>query len=136
MKRLIIIVVCASAIAGCASLERARTVTGGFADYRPYTTAGFFISPDPYPGDDYTAIGEYRASVLPAWKMGENRLYKAETITAAELLQMTVEEARKKGANGIVDYRVNITRSASTWVVESYDISALFILIHEVEIND
>ena len=68
--------------------------------------------------------------------MGENRLYKAETITAAELLQMTVEEARKKGANGIVDYRVNITRSASGGVVESYDISALFILIHEVEIND
>lgn len=136
MKRLIIIIVCAAAMTGCASLERARMVTGGFADYRPYTTAGFFISPDPYPGNDYTAIGEYRASVLPARKMGENRTYKAETISAAELLQMTVEEARRKGANGIVDYRVTVARSATTGVVESYDISALFILIHDVEIND
>lgn len=136
MRRLIAILLSALSLAGCASLNRARTVTEGFADYRPYTTAGFFISPDPYPGGEYTTIGEYRASVLPAWKMGENRIYQAEAISAAELLEMTVAEAKRKGANGIVDYRVTVSRSASTGVVESYDISALFILIKEVERND
>ena len=129
MRRLIVLII--FSVAGCASLERARTVTEGFADYRPYTTEGFFVSPDPYVGGNFTTIGEYRASVLPAWKMGENRTYKAETINAAELLQMTVAEAKKKGANGIADYRVTISRSA-TGVVASYDISALFILIHEL----
>lgn len=120
-------------LSGCASLNRPRSVVEGFADYRPYTTAGLFISPDPYNGTNYTAIGEYRAVVLPAMTMGENKTYKVETISSAELLKMTVEEARKKGANGIVDYRVTTTYSTTTKAVESYEVSALFILIHEVE---
>lgn len=134
MRRLIVLILVAAT--SCASLERARTVADSFADFRPYTTEGFFVSPDPYVGGDFTAIGEYRASVLPAWKMGENRTYKAETISAAELLSMTVAEAKRKGANGIADYRVTVSRSSTTGTVVSYDISALFILIHEVGSHD
>ena len=136
MKRYAILIAVIAILSGCASLDRARTVVSGFADYRPYTTAGMFISPDPYTGTDYTALGEYRAVVLPAMKMGENRTYKVETINAAELLKMTVEEARKKGANGVVDYRVTTTYSTTTKAVESYEVSALFIMIHEVEVAE
>ena len=133
MRRFFFLIVSVGIISGCATLNRERTVVEGFADYRPYTTAGMFISPDPYNGTDYTAIGEYRAVVLPAMTMGENRTYKVETINAAELLQMTVAEARRKGANGIVDYRVVTTYSPTTKSVESYEVSALFILIHDVK---
>jgi len=136
MRRAFFFVLSAAIVSGCATLDRARTVVEGFADYRPYTTAGLFISPDPYNGTNYTSIGEYRAVVLPAMMMGENRTYKVETINAAELLQMTVAEARKKGANGIVDYRVTTTYSPATKAVESYEVSALFILIHEIEGDD
>ena len=136
MKAIAFLLAAAALLSGCATADRARSVVEGFADYRPYTTAGMFISPDPYTGTDYTAIGEYRAVVLPAMKMGENRTYKVETINSSELLKMTVEEARKKGANGVVDYRVNTTYSTTTKAVESYEVSALFILIHEVVTNE
>ena len=135
MKRVLLLLVLLSA-AGCGTLNRPRSIVEGFADYRPYTTAGLFISPDPYTGTDYTAIGEYRALVLPALTMGENRTYKVETISSAELLEMTVKEARKKNANGIVDYRVVTTYSTTSKAVESYEVSALFILIHEVKGDD
>lgn len=133
MRKTIVFLAAAIFLSGCATLDRARTVVEGFADYRPYTTDGLFISPDPYNGTNYTSIGEYRAVVLPAMTMGENRTYRVETINSAELLKMTVAEARKKGANGIVDYRVTTTYSTTTKAVESYEVSALFILIHEVE---
>ena len=109
-------------LTGCSTLQRSRSVVEGFADYRPYTTAGMFISPDPYTGTDYTAIGEYRALVLPALTLAENRTYKVETISSSELLEMTVREARKKGANGIVDYRVVTTYSTTSKAVESYEV--------------
>ena len=136
MRRIIAFLACAGVLSGCASLDRARSVVEGFADYRPYTTDGMFISPDPYNGTDYTSIGEYRAVVLPAMTMGENRTYRVETINSAELLKMTVEEARRKGANGVVDYKVMTTYSPATKAVESYEVSALFILIHNVEVDE
>lgn len=136
MKKFFFLFVTAAVFPGCAAMNRERSVWAEFADYRPYTTDGMFISPDPYTGTDYTSIGEYRAVVLPAMKMGENRSYRAETISSAELLKMTVDEARRKGANGIADYRVTTTYSTATKAVESYEVSALFILIHEVPINE
>lgn len=134
MKRAIIIATILFFVSSCGVLERARSVQTGFADFRPYTTAGFFISPDPYSGSDYTAIGEFAASIKPAWKMGSNRTMEVERISPAELLDITVAEAKKRGANGIVDYHTTINYKDG--IINSYDISAFFILIHEVEIKD
>ncbi len=134
MKKLFLISVIILLASSCGMLERSRSIMTGFADFRPYTTAGIFISPDPYSGNDYTAIGEFSASILPAWTIGSNRSIQAERISPAELLDITVSEAKKRGANGIVDYKTTINYKDGA--INSYDISAFFILIHEVKVDD
>ncbi len=134
MKKHIIIIIALILASSCGTLERTRSVLTGFADFRPYTTAGIFISPDPYSGSEYTAIGEFAANIKPAIKMGANRIPEVERISPAELLDITVTEAKKRGANGIVDYHT--TMNYKDGYLESYDISAFFILIHEVKVND
>ena len=134
MKTCIILILAIALATSCSILQRSRTVLTGFADFRPYTTAGIFISPDPYSGSHYTAIGEFSASVLPAWTIGSNRSIEVEKISPAELLDITVSEAKKLGANGIVDYHTTINYKEGA--INSYDISAFFILIHEVKVED
>ena len=139
MKRFCLLALVLIIVTGCGSASRARAVLVGFADFRPYTTEGFFVSPDPYPGKDFTPIGELSLEVRPAWNYSQNGSLSAETIGAAELLNTAVQEARKRGANGLVDYRVAkryVTSSKGlTSLVDAYEVTGLLILVHEVSVE-
>lgn len=140
MKRLIYAVILAFVVASCASAERARSVSVGFADYRPYTTAGMFISPDAYTGGSFTSIGELVLDIHPAWKFTADKGIVNEELSIDDILKRFVEEARKRGANGIVNFKTEVVRTAvqktASTPVESYRASALLILIHEPNDNN
>jgi len=130
MKRFIFFLVLVLFASGCGTMTRTRSVVVGFADYRPFTTAGMVVSPDPYTGADYTAIGEFHLEIRPAW-VADGANLKAETMTPSDILEIVVAEARKRGANGIVDYRVT-PHYSSSGLIDVYEVYALLILIHEL----
>ena len=129
MRRIALLTIYLLILSGCGMYRHERAIYTGFADFRPYTTAGFYISPDPYTGGEHTVIGTLSAHVYPGVDMAT---YTQESIPSAELLELTVAEAKKRGANGIVDYSVSEVFNSRTGSLDYYEISALLILIHEL----
>lgn len=120
MKKILLCIVAAFAVSACATYvpyQKATYTT--FLDYRPYTTDGIYLSPDPYM-DKCENLGEISIEVYPEQVKIENGLYglydevayygKAwygfERISYAELLQTAVERAKKVGANGVVSLKI------------------------------
>lgn len=153
MKRIILLLTSAFILASCA-VTRGRFVSTYFLDFRPYSEAGFFISPNPYPGD-FVSIGELSITVEPAIlpsskvpasdKKFEDGIYGAppssgaytETIPASELLDMAVAQALKVGANGLANfkcqaiYSTEVSRYGSSKTLSHYEISGLCISIEK-----
>ena len=71
MKRTILTIAAIAAavlsITGCATASRARSVSVGFADFRPYISSGFWISTGEYNGR-FEPIGELSIRVTPAYE--------------------------------------------------------------------
>lgn len=102
-----------------------RSYSISFLDYRPYTSEGFFISPDPYTGE-FEALGELYLEVQPEQKEIDiknkdnydsivywgTQAYGFERINHAELLEMAVKRAVSVGANGIANIRITKTTGA------------------------
>lgn len=153
MRKIIMIIAVAIITASCA-VTRDRQVSKYFLDYRPYSDAGFFISPNPYTGE-FTSIGELSITVTPAIlsksqapvqvKNYNDALYApvgtgaiVENIPASELIDMAVKEAQSVGANGISNFKcvaVYNTQVSRSGVVNKelshYEISGLCILIRK-----
>ena len=128
-------------VTGCGTASRARSVSVGFADFRPYISSGFWVSPDPYTGK-FEPVGELSIRVTPAIRpetTGDGvysaTLYVPETIDPAELLELAYKEAKDKGANGIVNYktqiltRTDVSHGISSTTVEAYIITGFLIKI-------
>jgi hypothetical protein len=127
MKKVLIILASLSLLSSCAvTQQRDRFVQTMFLDYRPFVEKGFFLSPDPYPGE-FTALGDLSVKVFPAiiqngkeksdvtFKERDNYAYykgqpkeafSKEKLSGEDLLQEAVDAAKALGANGIADLRI------------------------------
>lgn len=116
-------------LTSCAVIQPRERVTNTlFLDYRPYVSAGFHISPDPY-NQPHNVLGELMIEVYPAIKpfskykeqgeskfsdgiysnrgLSANRVFK-EVITSEELLEIAVSKALDIGANGIANFEAKV----------------------------
>lgn len=115
---------------GCATGRYANyTEIASLTDLRPYTEAGFFISPG-MEGVRYNPIGTISMSFAPGIKNTETKVERAvyediqktmtsqtsyTTVKAEELFQpneaymldKVVEYAKSMGANGLLNYRIS-----------------------------
>lgn len=121
MKRLILTVIVILTLSSCGSLRpRGMQKQVMFIDYTPYTEAGFYISPNDYPGP-HTPVGELNIIIDAAVEqMSNNRQYPedlyqtnnyrmvSKNLTAEELLDIAVSEATKKGSNGISNLKIQV----------------------------
>ena len=144
MKRFLILVAAVLVAAGCSTMLHERVVETYFIDYRPYAEAGFFLSPDPYPGE-FDALGELlievTPAVVPAPSRGNGTKYidgayrptssgiMRETISGAELVEMAYKKAVELGADGIADFRVKTSYNwiGETKILSGYEVSGLAI---------
>ena len=93
-----------------------RKVITRVLDFRKFNEEGFFISTTPYIGL-YDPTGEIRLTIYPATSVekgfaSELASYttiflKNEDITTYDLLKIIVDEAKKLGADGIVNTRID-----------------------------
>lgn len=144
MKKILILVAAVLLAASCSVMMRDRVVETYFIDYRPYAEAGFFLSPDPYPGE-FDALGELLIEVTPAivpaptkgpgtkyidgaYKSASSGIMR-ETISGAELVEIAYKKAVELGADGIADFRVKTTYNwaGETKVLSGYEVSGLAI---------
>ena len=107
MRRILLLLVAALALTSCSPKIYPRMVTVGFADFRPYAEEGFFLSPDPYPGD-FESLGEISIKIVPGVRKyyRPDIRYETEKISVDEVLKIAVSAARELGADGIVDMRI------------------------------
>ena len=143
MKRTILVLTAVAAtiltVTGCGTALRERTVSVGFADFRPYISSGFWISPDPYNGK-FEPIGELSIRVKPAIKqvtdgdgIYSTTVYLAEALDPAELLELAYKEAKERGANGIVNYktqvetRTEVSHGITSTTIDAYLVTGLLI---------
>lgn len=113
MKKLIIIATAISILTSCVGPKlTSRVVTSSLLDFRGYAESGFLVSPYAYT-TDYEAIGELEVYVLPANiktadpKSDFNiKIYTQEDITRQELADIAVEEAKKTGADALVNFKI------------------------------
>jgi len=119
-----------------------------FLDFRPYTDAGFFISPNPYTGE-FSPIGEISMTIQPALRPKAKLIKSAgayidglysqkntsnveqEEISASELLEMAVKEAKALGANGVSNFKCLLVTDVDPVERYHYEISGFAIRIDE-----
>lgn len=130
MKKILIIIASALAIASCGTLKPTpRTYQVYFSDYRSYSEDGFLISPNPYTYG-FESIGELHIEVQPAIIEGERESlyegvtikgYVAENIPYDDLVDIAVNEAKSRGADALVNFSIttetaNITRDVVGYI--------------------
>ena len=90
-------------------------------DFRPYSDAGFFLSPSNYPGE-HTPVGLLNMVIDPAvveftveTDKYEDSFYKSyfpemveQPLLSADLIDMAVHEAAIRGANGIANLKIEV----------------------------
>lgn len=95
-----------------------RVIEEMYFDYAPFARTGFLISPDPYPSE-FEACGEILIKVQPAKiiKKGKqvydavngsyfsNDYLASEDIAPEIMLKMAVDNAKKVGANALVNFK-------------------------------
>lgn len=128
MRRVMIFLSLAILAISCAVVQpqqQKELVT--FLDYRPYTEAGFFISPYNYTGK-YEAIGQLDIVIVPEQVTEGMYLVKKE-ISSTDLLDKAVKHSLGKGANGIANLK--ITRVTAASALSHYELSGFLIRITE-----
>lgn len=124
MKRIMILTAAAIVLTSCGALfmpyePQQRMELASFLDFRPYTSAGFFISPDAYTGE-FEPLGQLYIEIYPEEiEISESKrlkydephymngiLYGYEYIKYAEILDKAVAQAMKMGADGIADLKI------------------------------
>ena len=132
MKRFIILLAFAIAATSCAVLQpKARREIVDFVDFRPYTSAGFLITPDQYPGK-YEAIGQLEIRIYPE-QLTDGIYYTTEEISTSELLEIAFKNSVGKGANGLTNFKIervaltSYSKYGSTTTLSHYVISGFLI---------
>lgn len=144
MKKVLLLVISAIMLAGCA-VTHPRNTSVMFLDYRPYESADFFISPNSYNGD-HSVLGELSIDITPAvipleksqsftdgvYGGGGVKVTK-ENISSEELLEIAVEEALKLGADGLSNFSVkrifdvSVVGKTSVTTLSHYEINGVCI---------
>ena len=104
MRKMLLLIPLVMTLAGCGvtRTEFPRQTSVFLLDFRPYTSAGFFFSADPYPGA-YEPVGLLNVEIIPArGPRGDERL------TADDLLKIAYDEAGDKGANGVANFTMTV----------------------------
>lgn len=125
MKRILYLLLFLTAVSCGPASQYARQTTSYFVDYRPYTSDGFWLSPESYPGE-YDSIGELTVEILPGLQNNEDfgdGIYSdsiasgltAEQITTDDLMSELVRQAKAKGANGISNLRIVVSPTDITY---------------------
>lgn len=142
MKRLALLAMTVLLLASCSTMRQRQTLIS-FLDYRPYTSADFFLSPDPCV-KDFESIGQLYIDIVPGTAKEEttdtkkftDSIYSKggltstsyEVISSEELLEMAVKKALEMGANGIANLKISATRNELGQAIR-YEISGLCIRI-------
>lgn len=110
MKKLTFILAAILSLSSCGVLQtRELQKNVLFIDYRPYTEAGFYLSPNEYPGP-HTPVGELNLVIDPAVVRSDysSNWVVEKTLSADEILSMAVSEATKRGSNGISNLKIEV----------------------------
>lgn len=115
MKKLIPILTAILVLSSCGVIQTREVQKRVlFIDYRPYADAGFYLSPNDYPGP-HTPVGELNLVIDPAVVKVDNNdspyisnWVTEKSLTADEILSMTVAEATKRGSNGISNLKIEV----------------------------
>lgn len=115
MKRVIYLALIGLLCASCSTLQPSKRITLiSFVDYRQYEAGGFMISPDPY-AKDFESLGEIDIIITPAIKEypeegqpfdSRGKYLDYENISHNELVRMAVDEAKSKGADALVNFKI------------------------------
>lgn len=140
MKRIILFAVAVACIAGCSVMKPTPRIESAYLmDFRPYSSADFFLSPDPYNGD-FEPIGEIRIEISPALmkpvsgSQYEDSVYSQgksvipEVVPMKDLLEAIVSKALDLGANGIANLEImteqqNIVTSRGLFTVTTMPVT-------------
>ena len=117
MKKILLFFISVAMLVSCGGPKlTSRVVTSSLLDFRGYAEQGFLVSPYAYTSD-YEAIGELEVYVLPANVKNEIKPFDfsntvevrivPEDITRQELADIAVEEAKKTGADALVNFRIS-----------------------------
>ncbi len=147
MKKVLVIAV-AYLMSSCAIQKYSEVCF--MTDFRPYTTAGFMISPlstiateyqpiatisiEFTPGLDATYLNE---KIVKEEKKTYDDIYQSNPYlkkqwhepTSKEMLDKFVEYAKSLGANGLLDYHVEVIRNLKTNTVQCYRLTAFAVHI-------
>lgn len=147
MKQILTLILAAILAASCGVATHTRVTEAAFTDYRPYTSAGFFLSPDPYPGA-FDALGEVTVIVTPAiLPRTQTKIRKASTfsdgvysnatttssyvyedVNAEDLLEEAVKLAKERGADGLVDIDIQCVPTGDAVDPTKYVLTGLAIV--------
>lgn len=134
MRKFIILLSLALITTSCAMMapqQQKEIVT--FLDYRPYTEAGFFISPNNYTGK-FEPIGQLDIVVYPE-RVTDGFYISYKEVSTNELLEKAVKNSLGKGANGISNFKITrvtntiTSRYGSSTSLAYYEISGFLIRI-------
>jgi len=117
----LLLLVAAVLVQSCSPKAMPRTVITSFADYSKYYSDGFLISPNPYP-EKFVSIGEIFIIVVPGDKIKQESKYFdsqtntynvvtkvfKENISLDELTEIAVQQTKAKGANALVNFKIQI----------------------------
>lgn len=158
MKRLILTLPILLILTSCGVLQtREMQKYVMFIDYTPYIEAGFYLSPNDYPGP-HTPVGELNLIIDPAVVKADQKGYQdniyqqsnqvyAKELNSQEILELAVSEATKRGSNGISNLKIEVvtqdypyyksegllTTSVLTMPVNRYIVSGVLIRIMNQE---
>lgn len=134
MKRFIVLLSLAMLATSCAIMapQQQKEIVN-FLDYRPYTDAGFFISPYNYTGK-FEPIGQLDIVVYPE-EVTDGIYTSKKEIATSDLLEKAVKHTLGKGANGIANLKISrivhttSTRYGSVSALSHYEVSGFLIRI-------
>lgn len=152
MKRIICLAFLALCLVGCGVTSpkpSEKFTVSVFMDYRPYANEGFFISPDPYPGE-FTSLGELLLNIYPARVPAgtvkfeskskyEDAVYTQHTegglvsypIDSSELMDEFVTKAKALGGDGVSGFKCKVIYSGIYQnELDHYELSGLVIDRH------
>lgn len=119
MKKILLMLCAIAALSSCGVLQtREMQKQVIYIDYRPYVDAGFYLSPNEYPGP-HTPVGELKLIIDPAVVeldrsgFDDNLYYSVKPaievpLNAKEVLEMAVKEAARRGSNGISNLKIEV----------------------------
>lgn len=149
MRKILCLTLATACMVSCATMKPTEQFSiAVFMDYRPYADGGFFISPEPYPGD-YISLGELRLDVHPAKVPAtgakvrnsggkfEDAVYSQQSgvsglvtypIDESKLLDEFVTKAKALGGDGVSSFKcVVIYDSVYQTMIDHYTLSGLII---------